>query len=293
MKSTTWREGHTVLKRLPASAGGSEEGKEGWFKLCVEHPKISSLGQREGFKRTKNIFAEEKRKHPPSTPNLITQNIEVSSHWPHSWVWDALYTVMVSAQRTFTSFLCIFISTNPRRTAPAHTLQAQMPSTDISHVLHGKVRFLLWKLQLGSPAQAGAETARWCCKHSSARGFDTKSRATSLARQKICPGHPGEAAHHCSRTGTTSYITGYTTGYWLHRRGELERAHCPRQGHSTNERGRLATARCVTLLHRLTPTEVSPSRARFSPAPIPCAHRTSLTDVISWLKNTARLSPLP
>lgn len=273
MKSTTWREGHAVLKCLPASAGGSEEGKEGWFKLCVEYPKTSSLGQREGFKRTKNIFAEEKRKHPPSTPNLITQNMEVSSHWPHSWAWDALYTVMVSAQRTFTSFLHIFISTNPRCTAPARTLQAQMPSTDISHVLRGKGRFLLWKLQLGSPAQAGAETARWCCKRSSARVFDMKSRATSPARGKICPGHPGEAAHHCGRTSTTSCCT---TGYWLRRRGELERAHRPRWGHSTNERGRSATTRCVTLL-------IAWLQQRWAQA-----GRAS-----AWLKNTARLSPLP
>lgn len=41
----------------PNSCGKNEEGNKTWFKMRAEP---SSLGQQEGFKATKNIFAEEK-----------------------------------------------------------------------------------------------------------------------------------------------------------------------------------------------------------------------------------------
>lgn len=50
--------------KTPANTcGKNEEGNKAWLKLCAEP---SSLGQQEGFKATKNIFAEEKENILPA-----------------------------------------------------------------------------------------------------------------------------------------------------------------------------------------------------------------------------------
>lgn len=88
---TVWRElrgekGTLPQKTSANTCGKYEEENKAWFKLCAEP---SSLGQQEGFKATKNIFAEEKENILPAcwTSPL---NAEVWWHWPRSWVWDAL-----------------------------------------------------------------------------------------------------------------------------------------------------------------------------------------------------------
>lgn len=116
---------------MPANiCGKNEEGNKAWFKLCAEP---SFLGQQEGFKATKNIFAEEKENILPAcwTSPLDT---EVPWHWPCSWVWDAL-TQPQFLPRGHSPSLCAssVVSTHPelhqhRLCRPEHPL-----ATPVSH----------------------------------------------------------------------------------------------------------------------------------------------------------------
>lgn len=136
---------------MPASScGKNEKGKKAWFKLCVEP---SSLGQQEGFRATKNIFAEEKENILPAcwTSPL---NTEVSWHWPHSWVWDALTQPQFHLLSVPLYFQCYqhALSCTSTGSAGLNILQQHLSCSG------GKGRFLQW--QLRSPVQTGAETGQ-------------------------------------------------------------------------------------------------------------------------------------